>query len=89
MRPLVSVSQWEFQHTAARRRLAPAPPGTTAKTCFNTQPPEGGWIFTAHRIILIFRFNTQPPEGGWDCFVVVLGERDCFNTQPPEGGWPF
>ena len=34
-------------------------------SCFNTQPPEGGW-----RSLSLFwkrnrSFNTQPPEGGW------------------------
>ena len=33
-----------FQHTAARRRLAPALILTTPSVCFNTQPPEGGWL---------------------------------------------
>ena len=35
------------------------------KSCFNTQPPEGGWIdrrFIFRRAVC---FNTQPPEGGW------------------------
>ena len=34
-----------FQHTAARRRLAPMlPPVFLNRECFNTQPPEGGWL---------------------------------------------
>ena len=32
-----------FQHTAARRRLARAPPIRQGQAGFNTQPPEGGW----------------------------------------------
>ncbi len=32
---------------------------------FNTQPPEGGWIFFNVYIDISERFNTQPPEGGW------------------------
>ena len=32
---------------------------------FNTQPPEGGWIFVPHVNFFISCFNTQPPEGGW------------------------
>ena len=35
----------EFQHTAARRRLASALAALAACCCFNTQPPEGGWCF--------------------------------------------
>ena len=36
-------SNW-FQHTAARRRLGAASVSPLPCTCFNTQPPEGGWI---------------------------------------------
>ena len=32
-----------FQHTAARRRLAPSKKENQLPSCFNTQPPEGGW----------------------------------------------
>ena len=32
-----------FQHTAARRRLAPAKDSKLKPNSFNTQPPEGGW----------------------------------------------
>ena len=77
-----------FQHTAARRRLAPTlSPVCTRGWRFNTQPPEGGWALHAKRKTSNCRFNTQPPEGGWQdrrVFSCVLGS---FNTQPPEGGW--
>ena len=33
-----------FQHTAARRRLVLLMSLTLFPVCFNTQPPEGGWI---------------------------------------------
>ena len=33
--------------------------------CFNTQPPEGGWIKRWPRLRNGACFNTQPPEGGW------------------------
>ena len=34
--------------------------------CFNTQPPEGGWLNNATNAdITLLSFNTQPPEGGW------------------------
>ena len=32
---------------------------------FNTQPPEGGWLFPLVLIGWQMCFNTQPPEGGW------------------------
>ena len=34
---------WEFQHTAARRRLGGDPTLKGGSRSFNTQPPEGGW----------------------------------------------
>ena len=37
-------TNWLFQHTAARRRLAFKPVFNQAHQCFNTQPPEGGWL---------------------------------------------
>ena len=33
--------------------------------CFNTQPPEGGWLLPLYCRWSLCRFNTQPPEGGW------------------------
>ena len=34
-------------------------------TCFNTQPPEGGWSSSIYQYRSKYSFNTQPPEGGW------------------------
>ena len=55
-----------FQHTAARRRLGPVATRRSSKSCFNTQPPEGGWPTVKIGDRLPHCFNTQPPEGGWD-----------------------
>ena len=39
---------------------------TRLKSCFNTQPPEGGWPRKNHTWRQFKKgFNTQPPEGGW------------------------
>ena len=56
-------------------------------SCFNTQPPEGGWSTISTSSPPHSCFNTQPPEGGWRRarFFVHFPRR--FNTQPPEGGW--
>ena len=56
-----------FQHTAARGRLVPNPHLSQKNTsCFNTQPPEGGWLFLySPETSYSPCFNTQPPEGGW------------------------
>ena len=35
------------------------------RRCFNTQPPEGGWLHGYDGIQSLGCFNTQPPEGGW------------------------
>ena len=34
-------------------------------SCFNTQPPEGGWSTKFANAPTYQSFNTQPPEGGW------------------------
>ena len=45
VRNAASLDNGRFQHTAARRRLAnDCGLGQTPSVCFNTQPPEGGWI---------------------------------------------
>ena len=56
-----------FQHTAARRRLVILIHYKSGQgdVCFNTQPPEGGWLSLRGRLFLEYSFNTQPPEGGW------------------------
>ena len=78
-----------FQLTAARRRLARAPNHPHhAQTCFNSQPPEGGWQsklnlwrsawqfqLTAARRRLVWRHGRRRSRQGR------------FNSQPPEGGW--
>ena len=57
-------------------------------SCFNTQPPEGGWAFLmGFFAVLSLRFNTQPPEGGWVLHLLQTLQSGSFNTQPPEGGW--
>ena len=39
--------------------------GKVQPYCFNTQPPEGGWVFGCVQPFVMVGFNTQPPEGGW------------------------
>ena len=41
-----------FQHTAARRRLAKALLLFTSIFCFNTQPPEGGWVIYQNKLLM-------------------------------------
>ena len=56
-----------FQHTAARRRLARRRSMLRHFGGFNTQPPEGGWLYCPYFSAANNCFNTQPPEGGWRC----------------------
>ena len=61
-------TNYEFQHTAARRRLVLAFEAfSVGGPSFNTQPPEGGWIWRKFVSFSWTSFNTQPPEGGWFC----------------------
>ena len=77
-----------FQHTAARRRLVtPFRLNIRRGGCFNTQPPEGGWVDASVKAGNTVCFNTQPPEGGWTRWAIYGRHAVSFNTQPPEGGW--
>ena len=57
-----------FQHTAARRRLdIKGLLAIAVLYSFNTQPPEGGWVWDVRHVVYnLSGFNTQPPEGGWN-----------------------
>ena len=78
-----------FQHTAARRRLVEFVQFDKFDVGgFNTQPPEGGWIFGTIAKIILNRVSThsRPKAAGWKSFL-SRDEKKSFNTQPPEGGW--
>ena len=60
---------------------------STKKTCFNSQPPEGGWLTATLFVPTLAGFNSQPPEGGWEDNLFKMTLEDGFNSQPPEGGW--
>ena len=55
-----------FQLTAARRRLAAHHHHKFAETCFNSQPPEGGWsISTANKTIIVnVSTHSRPKAAG-------------------------
>ena len=58
-----------------------------ARTCFNTQPPEGGWVRFADRLAAIGCFNTQPPEGGWvDGLDVTETDGVSTHSRPKAAG---
>ena len=77
-----------FQYTAARRRLETAKRRSALCSCFNTQPPEGGWaiIGTAPSGAVNVSTHSRPKAAG---AAADLAEARAagFNTQPPEGGW--
>jgi len=55
---------------------------------FNTQPPEGGWLYF-HGVPIEYcpvSTHSRLKAAG---IVVVVVRQSCagFNTQPPEGGW--
>ena len=56
-------------------------------SCFNTQPPEGGWIqkrdveSTANNVST----HSRPKAAGLTAYGRIGAKS--FNTQPPEGGW--
>ena len=62
-------------------------------SCFNTQPPEGGWYKFQVFKLWIKSFNTQPPEGGWaNCcpsisFSVVSTHSRPKAAGPTVGRW--
>ena len=60
-----SASVGTFQHTAARRRLGRRLLTNSPKTCFNTQPPEGGWVYWTRRAIcVIVSTHSRPKAAG-------------------------
>ena len=62
----IDVDGWEFQLTAARRRLAcENASGLKRFGNFNSQPREGGWQKDHETDIFQKNFNSQPREGGW------------------------
>ena len=53
-------------------------------SCFNTQPPEGGWGSVGKPIGAKKCFNTQPPEGGWDGFTYIFDTREVSTHSRPK-----
>ena len=61
-----SYSQYEFQHTAARRRLENMTWCIKKAKCFNTQPPEGGWVHIGgqNNTLLVVSTHSRPKAAG-------------------------
>ena len=57
---------------------------------FNTQPPEGGWVFSTSRRGSVISVSTHSRLKAAGCAVSFkIFHCGSFNTQPPEGGWPY
>ena len=54
---------------------------------FNTQPPEGGWIFVMHIQAILLLFQHTAARRRLGCRNHTGHRLHGFNTQPPEGGW--
>ena len=81
-----------FQHTAARRRLAPNPCHTNDPTWVSThsRPKAAGHARESFTAAVVVSTHSRPKAAG----ICRFGGKFCrcsFNTQPPEGGWvqPF
>ena len=81
-----ALVQFQFQHTAARRRLLLKTfRNVICDKSFNTQPPEGGCPTKLPRHYYAKRFNTQPPEGGCLPYpVMVLVEVGVSTHSRPK-----
>ena len=56
--------------------------------CFNTQPPEGGWIPSkAAPNVIIVSTHSRLKAAGSKPLNNQQTYNPRFNTQPPEGGW--
>ena len=65
----------QFQLTAARRRLASTRVTAHAETCFNSQPPEGGWPASCAAISRsIVSTHSRPKAAG-----IKAGSRDIVH----------
>ena len=85
--PSLAFKLSEFQHTAARRRLALPIYSAIVSSSFNTQPPEGGWdLFSTSRDSRLVSTHSRPKAAG-PPWVERKHFFRRFNTQPPEGGW--
>ena len=58
---------------------------------FNTQPPEGGWVYASTCRSVKTSFNTQPPEGGWRVrtFQFVQPVFVSTHSRPKAAGFAF
>ena len=60
---------------------------SSTSSCFNTQPPEGGWFITKISSVSFGWFQHTAARRRLGQQVHRKGSCHGFNTQSPEGGW--
>ena len=77
----------QFQHTAARRRLVLSFQDNNNNKSFNTQPPEGGWIFQR---VLFFRTavstHSRPKAAGAFIDQISFSFHVSTHSRPKAAG---
>ena len=77
----------QFQHTAARRRLAKPTPTKRQTQAFQHTAARRRLVNSLGSYSSIARFNTQPPEGGWRTAADKLfGEHVSTHSRPKAAG---
>ena len=79
----------DYVSTHSRPKAAGACSYTSAFSvwCFNTQPPEGGWIAILKAVLAKAEFQHTAARRRLGRRSFRFRAKSCFNTQPPEGGW--
>ena len=78
-----------FQHTAARRRLVFKSSIAFCSSCFNTQPPEGGWVLKlfGERFNLRVSTHSRPKAAGLRHFLLRCRLRVSTHSRPKAAGF--
>ena len=77
----------QFQLTAARRRLGQHAAPRQQHHRFNSQPPEGGWVWDLFGKSYVCVSTHSRPKAAGHAEENGAGQAGGFNSQPPEGGW--
>ena len=77
----------KFQHTAARRRLGLITMQMQTITCFNTQPPEGGWaVGNCQRLSAFVSTHSRPKAAGIVIIYVARAIMVSTHSRPKAAG---
>ena len=85
--PLYSDRLFLFQHTAARRRLVAKAEIRIWACCFNTQPPEGGWLQKLKSEFgLVVSTHSRPKAAGKLAAITFLTLLVSTHSRPKAAG---